>query len=132
MRSLILTLALLLLSVALLLGAAFHLAHCCDRLLLQLDAIPQKNDPAREVEEMKQYWEKKVWLLSIVLPRSEIEKVEEQLLTLSCHAQSPCKRYTEATHTTGCEHQTAIALLRRTLQKLKQDALPLSDRLDPR
>lgn len=117
MRSLILTLTLLTLSVAVMLCGSFHLVHCCDQLLTRLDALPQKSDPASEVEWMKNYWEKKQGLLSIFTPRSNVQRVSEQLLTLSCHTHLPPDENTR---------NLTVVLLDNTLRELKQDALPFA------
>ncbi len=117
MRSLIITLTLLALALALMLGAAFHMAHCCDRLQSDLDTLAQKNDPASEVEALKEYWQEREWLLNAITPRSEVQSVQKELLTLRCSLESGLTFDDTAV-------QVTLALLRDTLQSLKQDALP--------
>ena len=117
MRSLILTLALLVLAVSLMLGGAFHLMRCCDKMLARLDTLPQKNDPASEVVEMQKYWVSQQWLLSAITPRSNVQRVEEQLLSLYLGI-------IEGHSYQDRSVQAECALLRYSLEQLKKDTLP--------
>ncbi len=118
MRSLTLSVLLLLLTAALMLGSAFYLQSSCNRLLRALE-LPQEQLPSEEtVQEQLTLWEHRAPLMSLVAPRNSVRRVRELLLTLkSCTGREP---------STLC--RMSLTQLIDAVEQLKKDTLPLLSR----
>jgi hypothetical protein len=117
MRSLTISLLLLLLAVAIMLSASLFLRQSCEQLLSALgasEAEPALPD-AQVLLDALACWERRAPLLSLVAPRSSIRRVREQLLTLqSCAHEQP-----------EVMAKMTLAQLIDTVKQLKKDTLSL-------
>ena len=112
MRSLIISLTLLLLAVALMLGASFYLRASCGDLLhaLPSDATSLTTDMlSMEIT----HWEARTPLYSMIAPRSSIRRVRELMLTLQSYQACGW----------GDATQITLAQLRDAVEQLRKDTL---------
>jgi hypothetical protein len=111
-RSLTISLTLLLLAVALMLGASFYLRASCGDLL---HALP--SDATSLTEDMLSaeiaHWEARIPVYSIIAPRSSIRRVRELMLTLQSYQ---ARGWDDAT-------QITLTQLRDTVEQLRKDTL---------
>ena len=112
MRSLIISLTLLALAIALMLGSAFYLRAACDHML---QALPTSVDTLSSTALGQQisHWEKHTPIYCIIAPHAGVRRVRELLLLLQSCADN---RWPEAAAVT-------LAQLRDTLEQLKKEAL---------
>ena len=117
MRSLTISLLLLLLAVAIMLGASVFLRQSCDQLLHALSAS-EAEPPlprAQVLQDVLACWERRTPLLSLVAPRSSVRRVREMLLTLqSCTDEQP-----------RVMAKMTLTQLIDTVKQLKKDTLSL-------
>lgn len=112
MRSLIISLTLLALAIALMLGAAFYLRAACDHMLQALPAAADALSDASLAQQIS-HWEKHTPIYCIIAPHANVRRVRELLLQLQS-----CKdnRWSEAAAVT-------LTQLRDTLEQLKKETL---------
>lgn len=112
MRSLTVTLILLVLSVAIMLGLSCFLRQSCDQLLNELARAPSIPDAAT-IGAQLDLWEQRTPWLNLAAPRNTVRRVRELLLILqSCAEVEP-----------STPAQMTLAELRDAIEQLKKDTL---------
>jgi hypothetical protein len=114
MRSLMLTLGLLALSLSLMFGGTCVLKRTCEQMFIMAQSYSH-TEKEKVLSQMQELWEARSFVLCSIAPRSDIRRVEDLLLTLRGCLNAPM------TSENVLSEQIALAQLRGELNELKKD-----------